>query len=149
MFAQANISPFNLTEPAIVNYKNSNGLTDLGNMKHIDFDIRTQLDAATKILRERGAARSGPQFERLEELDEMVCMESRALYSRYVATAAWRGSIDANTYETVRDTLQKAVECLPENDYREKEKPYAVRQSVEKRLADFEQFSARLPKKIA
>lgn len=106
-------------------------------MKYIDYDIQEELEALEKAVADRTAA--GMAQPPGSELDEIVCMRSRALYLRYTDTALWRGSIDSDTDHAVFNALEKAVNCLPDSE---------VKISVSRRFEDFKGFSARLTKQV-
>lgn len=111
----------------------------------MDYDVRKSLAAlqqAVNAVNESRVATPG----KLRELEEYVCLKSRALYSRYVDAMLWRGSIDKPTHDLVADALVAAVNCLPLTikDSEGKEQAYPVRISVAARYDDFNSFSAHL-----
>ena len=107
-------------------------------MIHIDYDIERELVSVDQAVADRRSA-EGQTAQRLQELDEMVCLSSRALYSRYVDAIAWRGSVDDPTYEAVGRALSDSVASVTDSL-----DPNSIKQCVVRRLSDFEMFSAKL-----
>src|SRR5271165_7213125 len=114
-------------------------------MNYIDYDIEREIESVKQAVSQRCETRRHDAAT-LRELDELVCMTSRTLYSRFVDSVAWRDSADEETYEVVRAALLSARDCIPPKDYRSK-KPNPIRESVARRYSDFEQFASNLLKR--
>lgn len=116
-------------------------------MKFIDYEVKKAFDRLTEaICRARADAKADSSDERMLKDWEDICLQSRALYARYVDAALWRGAVDDSTYEHLLHILNDAVECLPPTikDEKGKERSFEVRDSVLSRLEDFKKFSVGL-----
>lgn len=105
-------------------------------MTYIDHEIQAELESLNDAIRARleigSEAASQNDAYRAEE---MICIRSRSLYSKYVDNVLWSGYSDPNVRQIVGDALSKATHSLTVNE--------RCKQSVENRLHEFEAFSKR------
>jgi hypothetical protein len=110
----------------------------------MDYEIRELLEDVHKAIRNRKNA-TNETLDELRELDEAVCLATRALYMRFKSNTLWCLSVDKNICNALAETLQDAVECLPPFDYTVRPNTdYDIRLSVKGRLDDFEEIKTRL-----
>jgi|GEM_PF-2099633 hypothetical protein len=113
----------------------------------MDYETQEGLKAVEKAIRNRKSAglKKKAAIGELRDLDEAICLTSRALYIRFLSTAMWGRSVDEATLKTVKKVLEDAVNCLPAHEYPPHQKsPYPVRKSVSKRLGELNKLSGRM-----
>lgn len=111
----------------------------------MDYEIQDLLEAALQAVGER--KRAGEQKKPkavLRELDETVCLASRTLYIRYKSNVLMCRAVGRTTRDAVRAALDAAVQCLPQKDYDDSQKDYAISESVKARSSDFNDLNSRM-----
>ena len=99
----------------------------------IDFDIMAGIARVEDAVKARRQAGPGAHVRGLDEVD---CMATRTLFSRYVDVVLWSGEVDRDTYRAVRKALIMGRDAVAGGD------PKIV-DAVTKRVAEFEKFSAK------
>src|SRR6266850_6741219 len=98
----------------------------------INLEVKDRIDAVIKAIEARRLFREEPDAAHLREqiqAEEMICIQSRALYSKFIDTSLWRGEVDREAVEMVRNALSLAKKCLTADEN--------CRNAVNARLSDF------------
>jgi hypothetical protein len=111
-------------------------------MKFIDYEVKRAFEGLTGAIEKANAQKGASSTDRLRAWED-VCLQSRALYARYVDAALWRGAVDDFTYKNLHRIFGAAVDCLPDTvtDDTGKKQTFEVKESVRSRFEDFKRFS--------
>ena len=102
-------------------------------MTHLEIELAIdKLQAAVAARLAAEELKATVTEDDVRELEEDVCIQSRALFSRYVDTAQWEG-VDSEETSAVGNALRDAQQCLKSDQ--------ACMVSVQHRAKDFEEFS--------
>jgi len=101
----------------------------------VDFAIEAILDALRQLIARRIAMPDDDP--RVASLEEKLCIKSRALLARFVDCAMWEG-VTPDVVDTVRKALTDTSNAVTVDKG-------LCRQSIDKRIAQFEEFLKRHP----